>query len=59
VQRLNDEINKAIALPIVSQRLGDVGVEPMALSVQMFEDFIRSDSKRWAELVKRPGARIE
>jgi tripartite-type tricarboxylate transporter receptor subunit TctC len=59
VQRPNDEINKAVALPMVSQRLRDVAVEPMALSVQMFEDFVRSDAKRWAELVKLCGARIE
>jgi tripartite-type tricarboxylate transporter receptor subunit TctC len=59
VQRLNDEINKAIALPVVSQRLRDAGVEPMAMTVQMFEDFVRSDAKRWADLVKLSGARIE
>jgi tripartite-type tricarboxylate transporter receptor subunit TctC len=59
VQRLNDEINKAIALPTVSQRLRDVGVEPMALSVHIFEDFVRSDAGRWADLVKLSGARIE
>jgi tripartite-type tricarboxylate transporter receptor subunit TctC len=59
VQRLNDEINKAIALPAIVQRLRDIGVEPMALSVQMFEDFVRSDAKRWADLVKLSGAKIE
>jgi tripartite-type tricarboxylate transporter receptor subunit TctC len=58
-QRLNDEINKAIALPMVSQRLRDAGVEPMAMSVHMFEDFVRSDVVRWAELVKLSGAKIE
>jgi tripartite-type tricarboxylate transporter receptor subunit TctC len=59
VQRLNDEINKAIALPMVSQRLRDIGVEPMAMTVQMFENFVRSDAKRWAELVKLSGAKVE
>ena len=59
VQRLNDEINKAIALPATVQRLRDVGVDPMAMTVRMFEDFIRTDATRWADLVKLSGAKIE
>ncbi|MBV8187072.1 MAG: tripartite tricarboxylate transporter substrate binding protein [Alphaproteobacteria bacterium] len=58
-QRLNDEINKAIALPAVVPRLRDAGVEPMAMTLQMFEDFMRSDARRWADLVKLSGAKIE
>ena len=59
VQRLNDEINKAIVSPDMGQRLRDAGVEPLALTVQMFKDFVRSDVKRWAELVRLSGAKIE
>jgi hypothetical protein len=41
------------------QRLRQVGVEPTPLTVAAFDDFIRNDSGRWAELVKISGAKAE
>jgi tripartite-type tricarboxylate transporter receptor subunit TctC len=59
LQRLNSEINKALADRDFVQRLRQVGVEAMPLTVAAFDDFIRSDSSRWAELVKISGAKAE
>jgi tripartite-type tricarboxylate transporter receptor subunit TctC len=57
--QLNSEINKALADRDFVQRLRLVGVEPMPLTVAAFDDFIRNDSGRWAELVKISGAKAE
>ena len=57
--KLNSEINKALADRDFVQRLRQVGVEPTPLTVAAFDDFIRSDSSRWAELVKISGAKAE
>ena len=59
LQRLNSEINKALADRDFVQRLRQVGVEAMPLTVAAFDDFIRTDSGRWAELVKISGAKAE
>jgi tripartite-type tricarboxylate transporter receptor subunit TctC len=59
LQRLNNEINKALADRDFVQRLRQAGVEPLPLTVAAFDDFIRNDSGRWAELVKISGAKAE
>ena len=59
LQRLNSEINKALADRDFVQRLREAGVEPLPLTVAAFDDFIRNDSGRWAELVKISGAKAE
>ena len=59
LDKLNSEINKALADHDFVQRLRQVGVEPMPLTVAAFDDFIRDDSGRWAELVKVSGAKAE
>ena len=59
LERLNSEINKALADRDFVQRLRQVGVEPMPLTVAAFDDFIRTDAGRWAELVKISGAKAE
>lgn len=59
VDRLNSEINKALSEPAFVQRLRQVGVTPMPLTVAALDDFIRSDAGRWAELVKISGAKAE
>jgi tripartite-type tricarboxylate transporter receptor subunit TctC len=59
LERLNSEINKALADRDFVQRLRQAGVEPMPLTVAAFDDFIRTDAGRWAELVKLSGAKAE
>ena len=59
VERLNSELNKALADPVFIQRLRDVGMQPLPLTVAAFGDFIRRDAGRWAELVKLSGAKAE
>jgi tripartite-type tricarboxylate transporter receptor subunit TctC len=59
VQRLNGELNKALADPIFVQRLRDIGLAATPLTVEAFADFIKRDAARWAELVKLSGAKAE
>jgi hypothetical protein len=44
LERLNNEINKALGEPAFVQRLRQIGVEPVPLTVGAFRDFIRNDS---------------
>ena len=52
VQRLNAEINKALALPDVAQQLSAEGATPMPSTPQAFGDLVRREIPRWAEVVK-------
>jgi tripartite-type tricarboxylate transporter receptor subunit TctC len=59
VGRLNSELNKALSEPGFIQRLRNVGMQPMPLTVPAFSDFIVRDAGRWADLVKLSGAKAE
>ncbi len=52
VDKLHDEIVKALAVPSVQQRLVGVGVEPMPMTVAEFQAFFRNDVAANLELVK-------
>jgi tripartite-type tricarboxylate transporter receptor subunit TctC len=57
--RLNGELNKALADPVFVQRLREVGLAALPLTVEAFAEFIKRDATRWAELVKSSGAKAE
>ena len=59
LERLNSEINKALAEKAFIERLRQIGVEATPLTVAAFSDFIRSDAGRWAQLVRISGAKAE
>ncbi|MFY9509526.1 MAG: tripartite tricarboxylate transporter substrate binding protein, partial [Rubrivivax sp.] len=52
VQRLNAEINKALALPEVAQQLATEGAIPTPGTPQAFGALIAREIPRWAEVVK-------
>ncbi len=57
VERINTEINKALVEPAFTERLRKIGVEPTPLTVRAFDDLIKRDAGRWAELVRISGAK--
>jgi tripartite-type tricarboxylate transporter receptor subunit TctC len=59
VQRLNAEVNKALAAPAVAERLPDLGLIVVGSTPEQFRDHIRKEAARWADVVKRSGAKLE
>ena len=59
LEKLNDAVNKAIASPMFRQRFGLIGDEPAGGTPEEFAETIRSDSAKWAEVVRRSGAKID
>ena len=59
VQKLNTEINAALADPQFKGRLIDLGGTPMPLSVAQFSQFIDTEIGKWAKVVKFSGAKAE
>ena len=57
--KLNAAVNEAIHSPIFVERFGQIGDEPAGGTPADFADTIRRDSARWAEVVRRSGAKID
>ncbi len=59
VDKLNAAVNGAIRSPLFKERFEANGDEPGGGTPEDFAALIRKDSVRWAEVVKRSGARID
>jgi tripartite-type tricarboxylate transporter receptor subunit TctC len=59
VGKLNTAINQAIATPLFRERFGSIGDEPAGGTPEEFAETIRRDSAKWAEVIRRSGARID
>jgi tripartite-type tricarboxylate transporter receptor subunit TctC len=57
--RLNGELNKALATPEFREQLAQVGVEANPMTLEALAELERRDAARWAEHVKRSGARVD
>lgn len=59
LERLNAAVNAAIAEPATRQRLAQMGSEGGGGTPEEYAELIRRDSAKWAEVIKRSGARID
>ena len=59
VQRLNSEINKALAASDMKERLLGAGIQPVGTSPEQFAAFIRSETGRFAKVIKDAGIKPE
>jgi tripartite-type tricarboxylate transporter receptor subunit TctC len=60
VQRLNRDINRTLALPAVKERYAALAWEPQASTApEALMALARAEAPRWAEVVRRSGAKME
>lgn len=59
IDRLNSEINRALALPDVIQKLENQALDPAPGSVEQFNATLRADYDKYGKLIKLTGAKIE
>ena len=59
VQRLNGEINKALAAPDMKDRLVAAGIQPVGNTPDQFASYIRSETGRFAKVIKEAGIKAE
>jgi tripartite-type tricarboxylate transporter receptor subunit TctC len=52
VERLNNEINAALADPGIKVRLADLGNEPMPMTPAGFGKFIADETEKWGKVVR-------
>ncbi|HSN40664.1 MAG TPA: tripartite tricarboxylate transporter substrate binding protein [Burkholderiales bacterium] len=58
VTRLNQEITKALAAPDLRERLSAAGIDPWPSTAEQFVDFIKSETARYAKVIKAAGVRV-
>ena len=59
VEKLNAAINRAIDSPTFRERFAIIGDEPAGGTPEDFALLIKNDSAKWAEVIKRSGAKID
>lgn len=59
IYRLNAESNKALASAAIKERFLELGAVPAPLSPDAYRAFIRTEIRKWAEVVKTSGAKAE
>jgi tripartite-type tricarboxylate transporter receptor subunit TctC len=59
VARLNAEIVRMAASPSYKEKVEAIGSDPMSGTPEQFGAFIRSESAKWAAVVKRAGVRAD
>lgn len=59
VQRLNAELNKALASPTVAKRMQDFGMEALPGTPEQFRAMARAEAKRWGEIIQQANIRLD
>jgi tripartite-type tricarboxylate transporter receptor subunit TctC len=59
VERLNREVNAALADAAVKARMADLGSEPLPGSVADFAKLVAEETEKWAKVVKFAGLKAE
>jgi tripartite-type tricarboxylate transporter receptor subunit TctC len=59
LRRLNAEIVKIINLPDVREKLIALGAEPAPNTPEVFGTLVKSEVAKWADVVKKSGAKID
>ena len=59
VNRLNLEIRNALSAPDVKERAVSAGAEPAPTSPEAFAAYIREETKKWGEVVRSAGVKLQ
>jgi tripartite-type tricarboxylate transporter receptor subunit TctC len=56
---LNAEINKALASPTLKEKFGAIGYQLVGGTPEQFDAFVNKEVVKWADVIKRSGAKID
>jgi tripartite-type tricarboxylate transporter receptor subunit TctC len=59
VAKLNAELNRALAAPALKEKFSALGYEPVGGTPEQFDALIKKETLRWAEVVRRVGAKVD
>jgi tripartite-type tricarboxylate transporter receptor subunit TctC len=56
---LNKAVNASLAEPAITNRIRELGAEPMIMSPRELDAFVAAETKKWAAAVKFSGAKVD
>jgi tripartite-type tricarboxylate transporter receptor subunit TctC len=59
IERLNAEITGALAMPEIRSRVLAAGTEPLTTTPAQFTAMIRDETRKWADVIRRAGVKLE
>jgi tripartite-type tricarboxylate transporter receptor subunit TctC len=59
VRELNVVINKALADPMLRERLAEQGGTVVGGTTEQFAAFVRAETTRWTHVIKDAGIKVE
>ena len=59
IQRLNDAFNKVQAMPVVHERLKQLGFEPVGGSPDAFRQYLVADIAKWKKVAREENIKAE
>ena len=59
ISRLHAEIRKALAAPAVAERYRQLDAEPDGGGPEAFLELVRRETPKWAEVIRRSGAKVD
>jgi tripartite-type tricarboxylate transporter receptor subunit TctC len=59
LEKLNLEVNRIVNSPEVREAWAKQGAQPMGMSVEQFDKFLREDITKWSKVVKLSGAKVD
>ena len=58
-QRMNEDVNKVLAMPDVQERMDFYGAEDGGGSMEKFAAFIKSEQQKWAQVAKAANVKVD
>jgi len=59
IARLQSDIAKVLALPEISRKLVQDGLEPVGSTPEQFRDFLAADKAKWGRIIKQANVKAE
>jgi tripartite-type tricarboxylate transporter receptor subunit TctC len=59
VTKLNSEINRALQSPTLKERYAAIQAEPVGGTPEQFAEYVKKETAKWAEVVKKSGAKLD
>ncbi len=59
VTKLNAEVNKALQSPSLRERYAAIDAEPVGGTPEEFAAFVKKETVKWADVVKKSGAKLD
>ena len=59
IDKLNTEVNAALADPAIKAKLADLGSVPLSMSPAEYRAFIAAETEKWAKVIKFSGIKAD